>query len=372
MLGRIAAFLRIPQEVRPAYWEETLARNQVSLLIISIMIFGMELFNIVNVLFLSSSGLGTRNNRIYFSLYCALLLAAALALALQRAVRRRSRGVRWAVQYGATLFFLLWHVCVNAYDLYRSPDGEVGIYVTAILAIGVFIQMPSGYSLLSYALAYGLFLTLAGRSLPSGSLLNLTFTTIVGLAVALTRSSNAVVMTAQRQEIQQMNRQLQALLQKDPLTGLLNKTAFDACAACQLDGHESAPSVTLLIFDLDGFKQINDQLGHPCGDHVLREAARALEAVFPDAAGIGRIGGDEFAAVLSGETAPEAEAGGRQLQARLRKIVWLDEPVPVGCSIGICRTSRAGVGYHQLYRAADQALYEAKAAGKGCSHAVRI
>ena len=130
MLGRIAAFLRIPQEVRPAYWEETLARNQVSLLIISIMIFGMELFNIVNVLFLSSSGLGTRNNRIYFSLYCALLLAAALALALQRAVRRRSRGVRWAVQYGATLFFLLWHVCVNAYDLYRSPDGEVGIYVT--------------------------------------------------------------------------------------------------------------------------------------------------------------------------------------------------------------------------------------------------
>ena len=72
-------FLRIPPEIREEFWQNSLQKNRLSLLVICIMIFGMELYNMARVLFLSSSGLGTLNNRIYFGMYCSLLLAAALS-----------------------------------------------------------------------------------------------------------------------------------------------------------------------------------------------------------------------------------------------------------------------------------------------------
>ena len=85
-------FLRIPPEIREEFWQNSLQKNRLSLLVICIMIFGMELYNMARVLFLSSSGLGTLNNRIYFGMYCSLLLAAALSLALLQLTRRASSG----------------------------------------------------------------------------------------------------------------------------------------------------------------------------------------------------------------------------------------------------------------------------------------
>ena len=77
MRGKIRDFLRIPPEILPAFRQDTLQKNRLSLLVIAAMIFGMEAYNIARVLFMSRSGLGTLNNRIYFGMYCALLLAAA-------------------------------------------------------------------------------------------------------------------------------------------------------------------------------------------------------------------------------------------------------------------------------------------------------
>ena len=78
----IGEFFRIPTEIRAEFWQDTLQKNQLSLLVICLMILGMELFNMARVLFWSDSGLGTLNNRIYFSMYCALCLAAVLYLLL--------------------------------------------------------------------------------------------------------------------------------------------------------------------------------------------------------------------------------------------------------------------------------------------------
>ena len=211
MKETIVRFLRIPDELRESYWQDTVQRNRISLLVINIMIIGMELFNMLRVLFWSRSGLGTLNNRIYFTLYCTLWLAAVLSIVLQRLVRRR----QWAVQYGTVLFALIWHVCMNAYDLMRSPEAEISIYMTAILGLAVFIQMPSGYSFFSYGAAYALFMGLAGRILDTGDIINLTIMTIVALAVSLTSSRHAVIRLEQSREISEINQQLQALLQND-------------------------------------------------------------------------------------------------------------------------------------------------------------
>ena len=229
MQKKLSEFLRIPSEIREAFWKDSVQKNTLSLLVICIMVFGMELFNIARVLFMSNSGLGTANNRLYFGMYCALLLAAAAYLILNRLMREAPARKRWALQYGTALFMLLWHVCINAYDLSREADGEIAIYTTAMLGIAVFIQMPGAFGLLSYGLGYAVFMLLAALNLSSGTLLNLTFTTIVALAIALTRCRHAVIMLMQRREIDLINRRLQSL----PAYGSAQQNGV--CGKCRND-----------------------------------------------------------------------------------------------------------------------------------------
>ena len=365
MKEKLLEFLRIPPEVRSVFWQDILQKNRLSLLVICVMIFGMELFNMARVLFLSSVGLGTLNNRIYFGLYFSLWLAAALYLLLSYRTRRAPARKRWAVQYGAVLFFLLWHVVCNAYDLIQGHSAATTIYITAVLALAVFIQMPGLFSIIAYVSAYTLFMALTAPVLDEGAKINLTFTTIVSLAVSLTTCRHTVVMTAQRQEIDQINRQLHTLLQRDPLTGLLNTAAFSHCVERCLADAPAEGMATLLIIDLDDFKSVNDQYGHPCGDYVLQETALRLQAVFPGAEGIGRIGGDEFAVVLRETEEAAVERMGQQLIEAVSAITWQRHRVGAGCSVGGCRFRRSDVTYEQIYHQADQTLYEAKGMGKG-------
>lgn len=361
----ILDFFHVPEAVRAEFWREVLQKNHLSLVVICIMILGMELYNMARVLLWSSSGLGTLNNRIYFGFYASLFLSAILCLLLEHALRQAAPMRRWAAQYGSMLFFFLWHAVLNAYDLMRDPYGSTGIFVTAVLALAVFIHMPWTFSIPAYGLAYGLFFLLAGKHLAGGDLLNLTFTTIVSLAVSLTTSRNLVIMVSQRRQIDEANAQLQELLERDPLTGLLNKVAFQSCAERILEDGERGQDLTLLLLDLDDFKGINDHYGHPCGDDVLVHTAQALRQVFPEAAGIGRVGGDEFAVLLRDQAGWASERIDQGLLPALARFRWEEKPLQICCSTGICRTDRAGVSYRALYEAADRALYEAKGQGKG-------
>ena len=90
MIQQVRNFLRVPPELLAAFQQNTLQKNRLALVVISIMIFGMELFNMARVLFWSASGLGTLNNQIYFGMYCSLWLSAALTLLLQRLLRHTS------------------------------------------------------------------------------------------------------------------------------------------------------------------------------------------------------------------------------------------------------------------------------------------
>ena len=166
-------------------------------------------------------------------------------------------------------------------------------------------------------------------------------------------------MTAQRLEISRMNASLQDMARRDALTGLLNKTAFQRCA----EPHLHTEGAVLLIMDLDNFKAVNDRFGHPCGDFVLKEAALCVEAVFPDALGAGRIGGDEFAVLLAGGDGLDAAVP--ELIRRVSRITWHGQSVGAGCSVGGSRVGPGGAAYETLYGETDRALYRAKTLGKG-------
>ena len=189
-------------------------------------------------------------------------MIAALYLILSFLLRGGHQRAELALQYSAAALMLIWHVCINNYDLTRSASAEIGIYYTAILGLSIFILMPAWYALVLFLSGWGLFIGLAGPLLSSGDQINITFTTIVSLAVALTNRHHYATVISQRMEINKMNEQLKEIAQRDALTGLLNKASFQRCVEPYLITQGAA----LLIFDMANFKAVHAHHGHPCGD----------------------------------------------------------------------------------------------------------
>lgn len=151
----------------------------------------------------------------------------------------------------------------------------------------------------------------------------------------------------------------------DGLTGLLNRRAFDrelviACARAERFQRE----LSLVLLDIDNFKQLNDSFGHPAGDAVLRTVARVIEAQSRRIDITARIGGEEFALLLPDTPA----AAALRLADRLRQAIVQsgNERVAYTASFGVACVEDAGATPKALFKAADEALYAAKEAGRNC------
>jgi len=151
--------------------------------------------------------------------------------------------------------------------------------------------------------------------------------------------------------------QLERLAQTDELTGLANRRHWLAQAREAVAG--DAP-VALLICDLDHFKLVNDRNGHRAGDLLLAEVARGLERH-----GVaGRLGGDEFGLLVPGGLEAGRRAGER-IVADAGQPYPAGQPAPVSLSVGVAAAPEHGRDLTPLLEAADRALYQAKAAGRG-------
>lgn len=364
--NKIGGFLRIPGSIRQDFLRELVKKNDLSLRVICAIAIIVELYNIARVLLWSQAGLGTLNNRIYFGAYCLLLAVAMIWLLVRRWLRTASLEMQWRSQYVMILLVFAWHIALNAYDLYRASETNIAVTTTAVLGLAVFIQSPPCYTLGNYGFGYILVQLLMAPFMADGQIINLTITFLVAVAVSLTNAHHASVNLLQRQQIILINDKLQTLVGMDPLTELLNKNSVEYRTEMYLRGEKPSNGLTFFILDLDNFKSVNDQYGHPCGDHVLVETASRLRAVFPEGADLGRIGGDEFAVVLD-HSLDQAEAMdlGARINQALSDICWQEQPVKIQCSVGACACAAFDVTYHDLYVQADQALYLAKQKGKG-------
>ncbi|MEU8521603.1 EAL domain-containing protein [Streptomyces sp. NPDC048577] len=167
--------------------------------------------------------------------------------------------------------------------------------------------------------------------------------------------------------------QLQHNAEHDSLTDLPNRALFTRRVRGALAGRRSSdPGTAVLFIDLDGFKGVNDRLGHQAGDELLVQAARRLQDSVRAGDTAARLGGDEFAALILGDgTRDQAarEAQVREIADRLR--LTLSQPyrldhgneVRVAASIGVA-FAEPGIGAGDLLRNADLAMYRAKAGGK--------
>jgi diguanylate cyclase (GGDEF)-like protein len=176
--------------------------------------------------------------------------------------------------------------------------------------------------------------------------------------VALSYLSNELLTSRRRAD------ELQRIATTDGLTGLANRARLhEAIDARVLDATTQGGLVALLLMDLDRFKEINDTLGHQCGDAVLRELGpRLVDAMAPDAI-VARLGGDEFGILLppghDSDAALESAAG--RISRALAEPFALDElSLTVAASIGAARFPDDGADANALLRCADIAMYAAK------------
>lgn len=492
----------LTDDVQKNFAEDSIKKNHYSLNVIAALIMIFELFNITRVLFFSRSGLGTLNNRIYFGMYCVLILIGILGILLERWMNRCRQ--EWLTNlYSAwALVWMIWHVLLNYYDLLGDSNSGMITFVTAMFGISVFIQMKPVHTVVAYLISYLLFLFLTVPILDAGTVVNITFFMIVSMFISLTRYVHTVTEILQRMEIREMNRKLeweqealrlslekheiimrqskgvifewdiaedclifsrnsqekfrlegtvrgvdnwileksgiceedkQALIamlrrcvetrsdgemelrikdnsgrfvwydariilqyddsgipiygigvfsdiderktqlewlttqvQIDSLTGVLNRSAFQQNAEHFLAELPMGETLVMIMLDLDNFKQINDVYGHPKGDYVLEEIARALQKSFGREGLLGRLGGDEFGVILpnawSRKTLIEKV---EQFLYGISLIRIGDGTVRISCSMGIAAAVGSGMTYEMLYENADAALYTAKKSRKG-------
>ena len=156
---------------------------------------------------------------------------------------------------------------------------------------------------------------------------------------------------------------LSRLASTDALTNLPNRASWRA----RLDKTMQATGqATVLLLDLNGFKEVNDTLGHSAGDELLIEVAARLKSSLSMAISVGRLGGDEFVALLPGNDERQAQAAaGLIVSSFAPPFEHAGRKLMVGVSVGVALAPQHGESSEDLLSAADLALYRAKAAGKG-------
>ena len=172
------------------------------------------------------------------------------------------------------------------------------------------------------------------------------------------------------QRLSRKAEELNQLASVDTLTGLFNRLWFRNQLEQMIDDALSqSGKVALIVLDMDGFKEINDTLGHATGDLVLVETAKRISKLVGDAGVVSRLGGDEFTVVLrDAKSVEEVEALGQEIVDSIRQPMQFDDTsVQVGASIGVSMCPAHSRIADELFTFADTAMYDAKFSSKDVS-----
>jgi diguanylate cyclase (GGDEF)-like protein len=204
------------------------------------------------------------------------------------------------------------------------------------------------------------YITTADPGSASGRALSWTFQPMAG--------GGTVVLVEDITERRNAEARISHLARYDELTALPNRVNFrDEMERLLAISHSAARLSALLFIDLDQFKQVNDTLGHPCGDELLCAVADRLREMLRPEDFVARFGGDEFVVFQQNIRSEEDAAGlARRIVDRLSERYEIDNHlVEIGASVGIAMTTPTGISADTLMKNADMALYRAKADGRG-------
>jgi diguanylate cyclase (GGDEF)-like protein len=248
------------------------------------------------------------------------------------------------------------YTMVIAFEFWRGRAEPLGSRWPAIVVLG------AHSALFMLRVPFALASTLEGSN---GSLWSSGWFAIIALESLLYAIAFAVIVVAMAKERMELKHKKSAL--SDPLTGIANRRAFFDEAVTRLDpaGKDSRP-LAVLLFDLDRFKRINDRFGHAIGDKVLRLFAEKATANLRQADVVGRLGGEEFAVVMSGVELSTAFMFAEQIRIAFAAAARVVEGHRVSATVsaGIALLTASEADVDSLLARADQALYVAKARGR--------
>ncbi|PWC11413.1 bifunctional diguanylate cyclase/phosphodiesterase [Brenneria roseae subsp. americana] len=155
------------------------------------------------------------------------------------------------------------------------------------------------------------------------------------------------------------------LAHMDPLTGLANRTLLTTSLEQAL---KKDPVVCVMMVDLDGFKDVNDSLGHSSGDHILVRVAKKIQSIAQTGDLVARMGGDEFVLLFQGMTDPHviSRIAEKIIHEVSQAMIIDDHQINISASIGIVLAPEHGVTAQELLTNVDLALYQAKSEGRNC------
>ncbi len=170
-------------------------------------------------------------------------------------------------------------------------------------------------------------------------------------------------------ELDQTRSELGVLAVTDELTGAYNRRKFIEIAQREISQtHPNVPPLSIILFDCDDFKNINDTHGHPCGDMVLQQISQICQKMIRRQDIFARYGGEEFIILLPETDSIHALAVAERLRETIanQKIGCDEKTISTTVSVGISTLQESGVDFDELLKRVDRAVYKAKEAGKNC------
>lgn len=319
------------------------------------------LITAVLVLYLITAFIFKRGTDVFIAYGVGITFSTGMALY----TRLRYRRLRWRTILTRALC-MLFLLVITALTIYIStvglPDRPSLYYSPMVILLSLLFIMPFWHSVLLVGTATAIFLLIsASVKAPSVFVLDVSMamTTLVLSLVA-----NFVVLTSRLRD-HRLRSELKALSCTDSLTGLMNKSTAEEAARAYLAARAMVECSALFVIDLDQFKQLNDLKGHQAGDTALEQFGEALQGLFRSQDIVGRVGGDEFIALMK-------NVGDRRLVMRraalICETVRRANPPESGnqltCSVGVALCPAHGVTYDSLFRKADEQLYCVKREGR--------
>lgn len=278
--------------------------------------------------------------------------AYLIAAMMSWGARRTSAPIiRLALAWGSTL------IAGVAYFSAQTPSPLVFFFLWVFLYSAYFFTAKETIIQVAYVgLIYGALLVVRP---PEGGIAAWWLVTMGTLAVA------AILIRSMRGRVELLIAKLSDAARTDPLTGLRNRRGFRELLDLELErARRSSETATLLVGDLDHFKQVNDRLGRAVGDAALRRIADLLDTGKRRIDSLARVGGEEFALILPDTDENDSFAIADRLREAVRS-AFAHAPAPVTISFGVASYPHHGETAASLLQAADEALHAAKERGGG-------
>lgn len=290
-------------------------------------------------------------------------------------LRQPKRSSAWGYFLQLAVFgsYLMMGAVLTLADIKVGAPTGIGSYLLTSVVVSAMLLLRPGVSVPAFfAVAWFFKEGLLRFSLSADQFATMQ---LITLAVPVLSSVVSVMIWQQyvkatllQRELSASNAELMYLAQNDALTGLHNRRYFMQETGAELARAARAQSPTsMLILDIDFFKKINDEYGHPVGDVVLQQVAQLLAAGVRATDIVARLGGEEFVILMPHTARAGALALGEKLRASLdqQDLHCKNHVLHVTLSVGVSELAAGGVGlYEDLYTAADKALYVAKTNGR--------